>query len=444
MQAPDIIAVAERTGRPVEEVAARVPRARPRGSTSSGCSARSTSCRSRRARSAGRCRRCARTASTRSPSWRARALLEAPAGQDAAEAVDGLPRGARGALPPARRGDRLAHRRGHRRPARADARRPRGACARRLMAQLVLGPLLRYVGDGRGDDLGRDGRGRARSRCWAAASATFRVAGHHYALVHCTGLEPGSTTPYEVRLDGEQVWPEAGIGVSAERRPHARRRRRRSGSRGAPAASARRTSRRTRCARTSIPTGARSTRCACSPTTCAGTTRTSGRTRSCCSATRSTPTRSRPAVREFIRARRDPEVPPGETVANFEEYTRLYRESWSEPHIRWLLSTVPSAMIFDDHDVHDDWNTSQTWVDDMRATGLVGRAHRRRLLDLLALPAHGQPLAASTWPRTRSTRGCARPRTAGRSCASSPSAPTARCRARAGATAATSAARGWS
>jgi len=28
---------------------------------------------------------------------------------------------------------------------------------------------------------------------------------------------------------------------------------------------------------------------------------------------------------------------------------------------------VPSAMIFDDHDVHDDWNTSETWVRQMRS-----------------------------------------------------------------------------
>ena len=34
--------------------------------------------------------------------------------------------------------------------------------------------------------------------------------------------------------------------------------------------------------------------------------------------------------------------------------------------IRWLLSTIPSAMIFDDHDVHDDWNTSIEWVTEMR------------------------------------------------------------------------------
>jgi len=29
--------------------------------------------------------------------------------------------------------------------------------------------------------------------------------------------------------------------------------------------------------------------------------------------------------------------------------------------VRWVLSTVASAMIFDDHDVHDDWNTSDAW-----------------------------------------------------------------------------------
>jgi hypothetical protein len=76
-----------------------------------------------------------------------------------------------------------------------------------------------------------------------------------------------------------------------------------------------------------------------------------------------------PELAAYIRSVRDVDVPPGETVANFEEYTRLYREAWSEPHMRWLLSTVPTAMIFDDHDVHDDWNTSQTWVDQMRAKG---------------------------------------------------------------------------
>jgi PhoD-like phosphatase len=60
------------------------------------------------------------------------------------------------------------------------------------------------------------------------------------------------------------------------------------------------------------------------------------------------------------------DVPPQGDVADFEEYTRLYREAWSDPATRWLLSTVSSAMIFDDHDVHDDWNTSWAWVREIR------------------------------------------------------------------------------
>ncbi len=58
--------------------------------------------------------------------------------------------------------------------------------------------------------------------------------------------------------------------------------------------------------------------------------------------------------------------PPQGEVADFEEYTWLYREAWSDPATRWLLSTISSAMIFDDHDVHDDWNTSWAWVREMR------------------------------------------------------------------------------
>ena len=42
--------------------------------------------------------------------------------------------------------------------------------------------------------------------------------------------------------------------------------------------------------------------------------------------------------------------PPGD-VADFEKYTCSIA---SDPATRWLLSTVSSAMIFDDHDVHDD------------------------------------------------------------------------------------------
>lgn len=79
------------------------------------------------------------------------------------------------------------------------------------MAELRLGPLLRYVGEDSATvwiEADRpceavvacegDGGGTAR---------TWQVAGHHYALVTVTGLRPGAGTPYAVHLDGRQVWP---------------------------------------------------------------------------------------------------------------------------------------------------------------------------------------------------------------------------------------------
>ena len=74
-----------------------------------------------------------------------------------------------------------------------------------------------------------------------------------------------------------------------------------------------------------------------------------------------------PGTRSFVESRRDVREAPGERVLDYVEYTRLYRESWGDPTIRWLLSTLSTAMIFDDHDVHDDWNISQAWLDEMRS-----------------------------------------------------------------------------
>jgi hypothetical protein len=74
------------------------------------------------------------------------------------------------------------------------------------------------------------------------------------------------------------------------------------------------------------------------------------------------------ATQRWLAQRRDLSEPPGAEVADYEEYTRLYDESWRDPEVRWLLSTVPSCMIFDDHDLVDDWNTSAAWVADMRET----------------------------------------------------------------------------
>ena len=71
-------------------------------------------------------------------------------------------------------------------------------------------------------------------------------------------------------------------------------------------------------------------------------------------------------VRGLLRRRRaDGHAGPQDQVGNFDEYTRLYWESWRDPEVHWLLSTVPSVMIFDDHEIIDDWNTSEAWRADI-------------------------------------------------------------------------------
>ncbi|KUO22510.1 alkaline phosphatase D family protein [Streptomyces dysideae] len=231
------------------------------------------------------------------------------------------------------------------------------------MAELRLGPLLRYV-DGSSATVwveasrpctaevrGADGAG--------GESRTFQVAGHHYALVPVDGLTPGTVTAYEVFLDGTRVWPLADsrfppsvIRTPAERDP--------------------------------VRVAFGSCRWAAPP---ADEQDPVGPDALDTLAARmaADPDGARPDVlvllgdqvyadetsnttRRWLAARRDLRDPPGSEVADYEEYTHLYYESWLDPEVRWLLSTVPSCMIFDDHDVIDDWNTSAAWLADMRAT----------------------------------------------------------------------------
>jgi hypothetical protein len=75
-----------------------------------------------------------------------------------------------------------------------------------------------------------------------------------------------------------------------------------------------------------------------------------------------------PQNRRRIAGRRDREPDwPDDEIVGFDEYVGLYRDSWSDPEVRWLLSCVPTGMIFDDHDVRDDWNTSAAWRAQMAA-----------------------------------------------------------------------------
>src|SRR3712207_5180990 len=75
------------------------------------------------------------------------------------------------------------------------------------MAQLVLGPVLSYL-DETDAMIWVETDAACEVSILDAKRRTFQIAGHHYALVHVSGLEPGTTTPYEVLLDGERHWPQ--------------------------------------------------------------------------------------------------------------------------------------------------------------------------------------------------------------------------------------------
>lgn len=74
-----------------------------------------------------------------------------------------------------------------------------------------------------------------------------------------------------------------------------------------------------------------------------------------------------PAMREFCKSRRDGSGAPADELADFDEYAAAYREAWSEPVLRWLFSTVSTSMVFDDHEIHNEWKISQDWLDEMRS-----------------------------------------------------------------------------
>ncbi|MET9516453.1 alkaline phosphatase D family protein [Streptomyces sp. NPDC002994] len=236
------------------------------------------------------------------------------------------------------------------------------------MAALRLGPLLRYVDREAGDTatvwVETNRPCTAEVRCEGGdsggSSRTFQIAGHHYALVTVTGLRPGSETAYEVLLDGQRVWPPEGsrFPPSTIRTP---------------------------------AVGSEEVRVSFG--SCRWAAPAEGEhdpvgpdaLDTLAMSLAADPTAIRPdvllllgdqvyadeiskATRSWLAARRDLREPPGAEVADYEEYTRLYYESWLDPEVRWLLSTVPSCMIFDDHDVIDDWNTSASWLTEMRAT----------------------------------------------------------------------------
>jgi hypothetical protein len=233
------------------------------------------------------------------------------------------------------------------------------------MSDLVLGPLLRYVSDTEAT-VWVETDTPCEVRVLGRRARTFDVAGHHYALVLLDELEPGSTLPYEVHLDDVARWPRPDDPYPpCVIRTHT------------PDESLRLAF---GSCRVSVPHT--------KPYVLSKDDDPRGREVDALLALvermRHEPSSQwpdalmllgdqvyadevSPETKKLIDARRGPGGPPPDEVGDFEEYTALYRESWSDPALRWLLSTVSSAMIFDDHDVHDDWNTSEAWVQQMRA-----------------------------------------------------------------------------
>ena len=227
---------------------------------------------------------------------------------------------------------------------------------------LVLGPVLRHVGE-------------TTAQVWVQTDAaatvsvlgcearTFEVSGHHFALVPVTGLAPDSRTPYEVHIDGERVWPQP----------------------ASPFPPSLIRTRGTACdEHNRIIFGSCRYSKVADPKLAAKLGIDALDAYSARMANRPPEEwpdallllgdqvyadELTPANRRRI-ARRDDRHPdwPDDEIVDFEEYAGLYRDAWSDPEIRWLLSTVPTAMIFDDHDIRDDWNTSAAWRDEMRAT----------------------------------------------------------------------------
>lgn len=208
-------------------------------------------------------------------------------------------------------------------------------------AGLVLGPILRRVS---GDtaiiwvQTDRPAVVTVTAGQATASASTHALHDHHFAWVRLAGL-PTAVTPYEVTLDGAPVWP-----LPGENRPSV-----------------------IRIAEPDAPVEIAFGSCRQGPAyddprlpqdALAAYARRAG---------------SSGKLPDLLLLIGDQiyadELPPAlqaqlgrSHVVTFAEYAALYRDAWTEPDVRWLLSTVPTYMVFDDHEVADDWNSSAASV----------------------------------------------------------------------------------
>jgi hypothetical protein len=240
------------------------------------------------------------------------------------------------------------------------------------MPELIIGPMLRYVDETSATIFVETSVACLVSIC-GTDTYTFEVSSHHYGLVILEGLEPGSVTEYRVDLNGVQSWPTA----DAEFPPSVIR------TLGGDTRPLRLLFGSCRAAAPHIP-----------PFSLSATQSSQGLGVDSLRAhgvrmkeqpasawpelllllgdqvyadEPSPQTASRLRRRWKQHSARTRKGRPKNIVQGFEDYTSLYRESWQSDVERWVFSVVPSAMIFDDHDMVDDWNISARWVQEMRA-----------------------------------------------------------------------------
>jgi hypothetical protein len=242
------------------------------------------------------------------------------------------------------------------------------ALASRPVPRLVLGPLLRHVTETTAT-VWVETDSACTVEILGRRATTFAVADHHYALVIVVGLQPATITPYDLRLDGERVWP-----PPLSRFPPSVIRTLGKGPLRILFGSC-------RAAAPHEPPWTLAAECDARARGVDALYAYGLRMLSQDAAEwpdlllfvgdQVYADDASPATRTKVEARRghltdDDRFPSLDDVADFEEYTWLYQESWLPEVERWVLSVVPSAMIFDDHDMVDDWNTSMSWVDGIR------------------------------------------------------------------------------
>ncbi|MBO0682068.1 MAG: alkaline phosphatase D family protein, partial [Candidatus Dormibacteraeota bacterium] len=231
------------------------------------------------------------------------------------------------------------------------------------MARLILGPILRHVGQTEATVWVETDR-PCQVTVLGCTVRTFEILGHHYGLVLVTDLAPGSRQVYSVDLDGQCAWPlpDSPFPPSCIRTvtpgdpvrilfgscrvaaphlpPHTLHPDRHELGRGVDALTAM-----AEMLRTAGPDGL-------PHLIVHGGDQVYSDDLS-------------PPVQAFVTRRRQTVPGPPGAVVDFEEFARLYADAWSEPALRWLLSTVSNVMIFDDHEIHDDWNSSRAWRERM-------------------------------------------------------------------------------